>query len=623
MKRLFIYLLLIIIPFAFSSCGNETPTEIVEVNLEKIECLDSEKNDLTSIEYVIGQTEYIYKNVHIYAYFSDGKASEVTAFVSFSDIDLTTTGEKKVEVEYQGLVDDFIVIIKKIEVKRIEIDTTNVNKLYSINDWLELNELKVYSITTDNKSSLIKDYECEITYNGTSLKDKQLKYSGIYQILISYMNKYASFEVYAYDLTYDFSINIDLSDKILENGEYEYQENEVIFDNTLYSLMSYGSVSVNKYNNGSEVDFVFADYYFDYILEIDSESGLVIESKEDFEMLMIIEGYNDSIYITDSASSPVTPSVFNYNDDLIVHINSFKGIYTFKCLSSVKIKAILVNVEENYEYNDIIVDTSNTKTEFLLEDSFNYDGLKLFYDNGPLEIDINTCDIYLTYNNKKVENFSTSGIYKVIIEFTDINGKDKSLSYSIIVSKSDYSYSLDLDLTNVKTVFENDDTFNYDGLKVYYNENGYSTLVSLDDCEIKLFYDNGKEVYSVSSFVILPGKYYVEVLYKNGSISLIETYDVTYNSNVNEYDNFAEIYAELISDHTYQIQIASYVESIVDINIVVYENDKVLTAISTFNFNLTNVDKDKEYRITGYYTGKINDKLYIIYVDNTIQQNIE
>ena len=78
MKRIIFILLLIIFPFAFSSCNEETPTPQETVELVKIDCLDEQNNEINEIKYVIGQTNYVYENVHVYAYFSDGNFDELS-----------------------------------------------------------------------------------------------------------------------------------------------------------------------------------------------------------------------------------------------------------------------------------------------------------------------------------------------------------------------------------------------------------------------------------------------------------------------------------------------------------------------------------------------------------------
>ena len=122
----------------------------------------------------------------------------------------------------------------------------------------------------------------------------------------------------------------------------------------------------------------------------------------------------------------------------------------------------------------------------------------------------------------------------------------------------------------------------------------------------------------VSNFVVIPGTYYVEVLYVNGSISLMETYDITYDSGAKIYEKDADVSITKLNDNSIEISVSNYVESIVDFNILIYENDKLFTTLSTFHFVISNIDVNKKYEIKGYYTGKINDQLYIIYVNQLL-----
>ena len=623
MKRVLKFLFLIMVSFAFSSCNEEeTPTETSEISMTHISCLDQNDKEITSIDYVIDQVDYIYKNVKVYAYYSDGSSGNVTPFVTFSEIDLSTVGEKKVEVRYKGFLDTLTVNVTKIEVKRIEIDDTNVKKVYSINDWLDTSKLKVYKALSNSEIIEFDDYSLSIIHSsGEELSSKQLIYPGDYQVLISYNGKFSSFDVYAYDNKFDYMISSDINEiDFNEDGKYMLMDNELIFNNENLSISAYNGVLINKFYNNNPLEYIFADFCYLNTYDLVEESGFVINAKKDFEVVMIIDE-DDSLLITDSEDNMIEHLSFEFGDDKFVTFSGSSGIYNINSLGDVKIKAMAINILGYKSYEDIIVDTSNVKTSYLVGENFTYDGLKLYYkydDINTESIDVASCDINLYLNDTIVSELSLSGVYKVVIKFKDINGTLKELSYNIVVNRTSVVNKLVLDLSNVKLEFNKDDIFSTNGLKVYHVTNDSKTEISLKNCSIKLYYNDGKETYLVSNFVVIPGTYYVEVLYVNGSISLMETYDITYDSGAKIYEKDADVSITKLNDNSIEISVSNYVESIVDFNILIYENDKLFTTLSTFHFVISNIDVNKKYEIKGYYTGKINDQLYIIYVDQSL-----
>ena len=466
------------------------------------------------------------------------------------------------------------------------------------------------------------DYSLSIIHSsGEELSSKQLIYPGDYQVLISYNGKFSSFDVYAYDNKFDYMISSDINEiDFNEDGKYMLMDNELIFNNENLSISAYNGVLINKFYNNNPLEYIFADFCYLNTYDLVEESGFVINAKKDFEAVMIIDE-DDSLLITDSEDNMIEHLSFEFGDDKFVTFSGSSGIYNINSLGDVKIKAMAINILGYKSYEDIIVDTSNVKTSYLVGENFTYDGLKLYYkydDINTESIDVASCDINLYLNDTIVSELSLSGVYKVVIKFKDINVTLKELSYNIVVNRTSVVNKLVLDLSNVKLEFNKDDIFSTNGLKVYHVTNDSKTEISLKNCSIKLYYNDGKETYLVSNFVVIPGTYYVEVLYVNGSISLMETYDITYDSGAKIYEKDADVSITKLNDNSIEISVSNYVESIVDFNILIYEDDKLFTTLSTFHFVISNIDVNKKYEIKGYYTGKINDQLYIIYVDQSL-----
>ena len=127
MKKLLFILLAIMLPLAFSSCNEteENPTSN-EITLVEIKCLDIEMNDIENVYYTINQSDYMFKGLYVYAFYSDGSTGDVTAFTSFDKTSFEQVGEYKVNANYKGFSDSFTVIVDEITVKRIECDINNL-----------------------------------------------------------------------------------------------------------------------------------------------------------------------------------------------------------------------------------------------------------------------------------------------------------------------------------------------------------------------------------------------------------------------------------------------------------------------------------------------------------------
>ena len=288
MKRLILFLLAILLPLAFSSCNEETPTNN-EVKLEEIKCLDSNGNDVEVIQYEIHQSEYIYQNVNVIAFYSDGSKGDVTAFVTFSNIDLTTAGEKKVNVSYKEKVDSFIVNVIEVSLKRIEINTDKVKKIYKLNERFDSSNLIVYQALSNGYFGEIKDYKCNITnQNGKLLNDGIFKKIGSYQVEIEYKSKYAYYKVFVYEDIYDEVVDIDVNDlNIDEFGIHTYSNSESIYSSENCSLTSMGAVELNTFEFDKKYEFVFEGKSFNSYMSISSSNYLRFEGKQNFKMMMI------------------------------------------------------------------------------------------------------------------------------------------------------------------------------------------------------------------------------------------------------------------------------------------------------------------------------------------------
>ena len=125
-------------------------------------------------------------------------------------------------------------------------------------------------------------------------------------------------------------------------GKCELAENTYLYENDFIKITSFGNVSINKYNaDGTDVDFIFADHYFDNQIALAMESGITLDVKEDFE-LVILTDEKSTISITDIEENVV--SHFKFENENFIQLSGKKGLYKITGLTETIIKALLFNL---------------------------------------------------------------------------------------------------------------------------------------------------------------------------------------------------------------------------------------------------------------------------------------
>lgn len=620
MKRFILFLLFLSLPLAFSSCKEETTPTKEEVILESIACLDKDFNEIDKITYSIYQTEYIYQNVYIYAYYSDGTSGDVTAFADFSSIDLETVGEKEVIVSYKGLSDKFIVEVKNTPLSRIEINSNDCKKVYSINEKLDLSNLLVYAFYETGKKEEVRDYECTV-YDESGFeytKDSFIK-TGTYKILIKYENKYDEFYIYVYP-EYEIPLNIDYADLPLDiNGVYSYKANELIFEDALYSFVASGNPIMSTKNVSNN----FFENEFNYTFDIDSENGLIFNVSTSFEMLIIIEGnYNNPLYIRDLNDNNINYYMESSGENTLIFVQGINSVYDIIGISKAKILGIFLNIIEEKNVLELILDTNNVKINFKDNEHFNYEGLivkgRIAYDEY-IEISPEEYEVTLYKNNKIVNDFTETGFYVVEVYYR-YKTTEFTQKYDIYVEKAPTEYSyLELNLNNVKTEFGTNEKFNYDYLAVY----GYVTpdemvVLNPNEYQVALFFTDGYNSVEVDSFAQIPGQYYVIVSYKNENSILTERYDITYDLGIVEYKVNPEIIIEINDKNEVVISVENVLSVLKSIKFKIYDEDNnIQFTYSSMSSTISNLDPKENYTLRGYYIGKLNNQEYIVYLEDT------
>ena len=622
MKKLILFLLFISLPLAFSSCKDETTPTKEEVVLESITCVDKENNDIEKITYVIHQSEYIYKDVIVYAKYSDGSKGDVTAFASFSNIDLYTLGEKEVTVSYKGLSDKFVVIVTAVDVERIELDTTKTKVIYKLNELLNTEELKVYEVLSNGYIGEITEYKCTITDENNKVYAKFTK-TGTFQVEVNYKNKYAFYNVYVYDESFNYSLDININELELENNAYKYKEDDIIYSNDSFSFIPYGDLYLNTVDeNNKEIYTEFLGFKYYYHLKLDSNSQIIFNTKKSFKMILLIDGINASdITITNSNGEVVDYYKEEIGFDSVLHLSNVSGSYTISSSGTINIKAVLLKIEETKEIKRIEIDSTNVQINFEPNEKFNCENIKVYAyynETEKEEIDINECEVLLSKGDSLLTGFTGNGVYVVTVNYTDNNDNIYSDSYEILVKSDETEYThLELDISNVQTEFSKDDVFNYAGLIVYgVNATGKTELI-LKSCKITLYYYDGFNKFAVNEFSPSPGTYFVEIKYQNRTNDLNISYDITYDLGYFEYYTNITPTVNISEDGIVSVSIINVLTSVSVIKFSIYCDGKLLTNLNLFDSSISNLNQDKTYVLKGYYIGMLNQDEYIVYLEDT------
>ena len=627
MKKVLYVLFLFILPLAFSSCRDEeTPTPIEEVKLEYIKCVDYDKNEIDKINYVIGQTEYAYSNVYVYAYYSNGNISDVTTLAEFDNIDFTTVGEKKVNVKYREMTDDFTIVITEITIERIEIDCSEVKTEYVINEELNIEGLKVYKVMSDSFFGEVKDYKYTLLdSNSNEVRDYKFKKAGNYLVQIEYLNKYEYFNVYVYESVFDYSFTVDSSkyESQLEDGYYTFNGIEDIYKENDFVFQSTSGVKLKLKENNADIYYNYNGNIFDYNIEINYENSLVFDSSKDYKMLIIVDGTSnyDCLNITNHEGNSIFYSSSTSNGNTLIFIEEGAGIYNISCSIPCTIKGILLNIFEGYKYEEIIVDYENVKTTFVTGDPFTYDNLVVYgkvSESLVNQIPLEECAVKIEQNGQIVYDLNVNGVYDVVVSY---NGQGILLttSYTIIVQNIVIPYDkISLELSDVKTVYEEGESIDFSGLVVYGINKLGMEIINTNLCTMKLFFKDSLEEFEVSNFISSPGEYYVLVTYKNRYVELTEKYEVMYKIGLLEYDNKVEPIIEYISDNSVMIYIENVLETLIDVKLLVYYDGELIHNVNSLSVTINNLNPNRVYLVRGYYKGKIGNQEYIVYLENTL-----
>ena len=187
--------------------------------------------DSVKKEYTYGETLNL-AGLVVTASYSNNTTTQVTNYTTniANGSELKTLGENDIVVTYETFTASFKITVSKV-FTGIELDTTNVKKVYGYNESLDLTGLVVKAKFNDNSEAVVTEYTTDPA-NGTALTNL-----GENTVTVTYQEKTASFKVTVNKVLE--SIRVDATSV---KKEYYYAETLDLTGLTVYA----------KYNNNTE-----------------------------------------------------------------------------------------------------------------------------------------------------------------------------------------------------------------------------------------------------------------------------------------------------------------------------------------------------------------------------------
>lgn len=370
----------------------------------------------------------------------------------------------------------------------MNLDTTNVKTNYSLNEQISLNNLKVYATYSDNTSTLVDNSLIRYKiYNENNEVVTTLNQTGTYKVEISYS---------IYTKNYNIVVNDTRN-----------------FDNIILDI------------NGVTKEFFGETFNY---------TGLKVYGLKD----------NNNILLTDVIDYKVE---LLYNNEVVSDFNQI-GSYQVRvtyigqgCINNVA----YYNVNYSKTVSDIIIDTTNVKTNYIIGEQLDISNLIVkakYSDNTYKDISLSSIERIIYKDNEIVENINSINEYKIVIKYAGFS-KDFYIRVSDVVGFE----VIELDTSKVTKEFIAT-KFNSNNLIVYGKKaDGTKELISLDEIHIEL--TNEDIIYDDFSRA---GTYKVSVQYI-GNVPCennIQYYDVTYRfktiefgysgPNASDYDTWSE-----------------------------------------------------------------------------------
>lgn len=300
MKKIGIFLCLLLI-FFVSGCQESTEdtdpkTPPVKVELEKIQVMDKDGEELSTISLYQAavETEYNHEGVFVWAFYSNETHKDVTKDAKFSEVDLTKPGLVKVTVSYEDKKAEYNLDILENKVKTLTLGTLNCKRLFEKDSLFDSAGLVVKAEFSDGTFKPITEYNLSLIYNGTPWQSlaTPLTSLGSYRVRVTAGTAQEEYEILVYEplSSSHFGLKIDslVANLTLDDsGKYSYKTAETIFESDSVTVQASGVSLHTKDAQGNDIHHVYNTKEYNAYMMIPTSYGLEITLTETTEVFIV------------------------------------------------------------------------------------------------------------------------------------------------------------------------------------------------------------------------------------------------------------------------------------------------------------------------------------------------
>ena len=367
MKRLIIFLLVLICGITLSSCKTNKPKELelLSIEIEHAEGLTVYKGDI-----------YVPTGIKVFAIY-DGDRKNVTSSAQFSRIDTEELGFKTVTVTYQDKESSYQVeVIRRTEehTYRLMVKEQPTKQLYYIDEELDLEGLEIVMVADDAIETTIQSdlYSMRLSLNGVS-KGK-LDEVGTYQI---------SFALTHQGITYTTYLFIE----VINNPDVITRPSDVLLIDEAQSKLSYWTNEA-----------------------FDPETLVILIKDEQSSHTALV-------------SSSLCTFTISFNG---INVEEFKDEGTY--LVKIEYSSLSCIAEINVRYRKVVqrleLDITDAKVNFRTGESFSSSGLIIkYYEDDVLKRIVHPlyCQFTLILNGIEQDSLELPGTYSVVVTYEGVS----------------------------------------------------------------------------------------------------------------------------------------------------------------------------------------------------------
>lgn len=513
--------------------GPNTP----EPTLTKIQVVDELGADLTEVSEYQSTDIYRHNGVHVLAHYSDENTIDVTAFASFSEVDMTKIGQQTVEVTYNNLKDTYVLIILENSVTSISLQTDNVKIVYKIGERYSSTGLVVRARYTDGKTELTSNYQVSITdeANQSISYTQPFVDSGRFDVLVKVGKASSFYQIVVYKDEYSSSDSLDLTAyakglELDDEGNYTFSEETDLLKESESVKLEATSTRIASKNGGKDISISYAGKSYTRALSVGTELDLKLALFEAAEIVLIASGTGHNLVFRDDSTDFTTFG--NLAEDCsFLYIYLEAGTYdVIASIDTVLIYDIMIGYtnEESVKLTGIEIDKSqDLKTVYNLNDSIDLSNLPVlayYSDETSKFIPSYELIVTLIHEEKEYQTLEVEGTFEIVVQY----GRFTDRFQIQVIDIRTYD-KLAVDTNNAVLTFT-EKPFHTDGLKVYIVKSDQTKeLVDSSQYDVILIFED----HIVTDF-ITSGTYEVRIAYKGLhtiTTSNYISYNVTYEPN--------------------------------------------------------------------------------------------